>query len=91
MVQWMNSGKTNAHATRQEEINEMVKNVLSQWHTKGSSLDFMGKNECKHLFMLSGLMHILIEWNQNALNREICLNQGKYLNSHGRGIIGTKR
>ncbi len=28
MIQWMNSGKTNAHATRQEEINDMVRNVL---------------------------------------------------------------
>ena len=28
MIKWMNSGKTNAHATRQEEINEMLKNVL---------------------------------------------------------------
>ena len=28
MIKWMNSGKTNAHATRQEEIDEMLKNVL---------------------------------------------------------------
>ena len=28
MVQWMNSGRTNAHSNRQEEINDMVRNVL---------------------------------------------------------------
>ena len=39
MVNWMNSGKTNAHATRQEEINEMVKNVL--W-LKVDLLDYYG-------------------------------------------------
>ena len=27
MIQWMNSGKTNAHPSRQGEINNMVRNV----------------------------------------------------------------